>query len=118
MILQYTAPVYDVGVKKPKSCDGKDSLLAGPQLPNGFHPFVRHRAGHSIQQGYMRPVAEGEPLLDGAFCLEQRGESNVYDVRDEFVMPKTEAKGPAKVNSAKFRKGWDSIFGKLETPEA
>ncbi len=112
--------MYDESVKdpKPKSCEGEDALVAGPQLPNGFRPFIRHRADHSIQKGLMRPIQDGEPIHDGAFYLERRGDSEVYDVRDEFVMPKS-GKGPAKVSTPAFRQGWDRIFGtKLETPEA
>ncbi len=109
-------------MKKPKSCEGEDSLFAGPELPNGYQPFIRHRADHSIQKGIMRPVVDGEPIHDGTLYLERRGESNVYDVRDEFIVPKAEtqaaSKGPAKVNSEKFRAGWDRIFGNVETAEA
>ena len=90
--------------------DSTDELMAGPPLPGGARPYVRHRADHSIQTGIMRPVAEGESLGEGTFTLDHI-EGDRYAVQEVF--PEQEgAKGPAKVNSKAFRDNWDTIFGK------
>lgn len=101
-----------------KKCSEGDSLVAGPERPDGYRPFVRHRADCEVISGIMRPVREGEPLNGNVFCVKQRGDTNIYDVEDVQIPSPTEGKGPAKVNSAAFRKGWDSIFGRAEVPEA
>jgi hypothetical protein len=101
-----------------KDCHEGDSLIAGPQLPGGFHPFVRHRADHRVQAGIMRPVKDGEPLPEGAIFLERRGDSDLYDVKEVFPSSEEKTGGPAKVNSPAFRDGWSRVFGDVETPEA
>lgn len=97
---------------KKDDCTSKDELMAGPPLPGGARPYVRHRADHSIQTGIMRPVAEGESLGEGAFTLEHI-EGDRYAVEEVFPEQASDgSKGPAKVNSKAFRDNWDTIFGK------
>lgn len=91
--------------KKP--CPDSDVLQAGPELPGGARPFIRHTKDHEIQAGMMTPVREGEPLNGRkVFYLEGREQDGDFDVTE--ITPGT---GPAKVNSEKFKTGWDRIFG-------
>ncbi len=112
----------DDNAKKPEPtpCQSPDELVAGPALPDGARPFVRHTADHKIQAGIMRPVVEGEPLYNGAFALEHK-EGDLYRVH-EVTPHKADAatddgghKGPARVNSRAYQSGWDAIFGKKAT---
>lgn len=68
--------------------------------------------------GVMRPIREGEAIHGNCFYLKRRGDSDVYDVEDVPVPDSAESAGPAKVSTPAFRKGWDRIFGDVETPEA
>jgi len=90
-----------------------DELMAGPELPGGARPYIRHTPDHQFQAGVMRPVREGEALYDGAFHLEHK-DGPIYRVTDLYS--KSEAtlghKGPANVTSPAFRENYDNIFGK------
>lgn len=63
----------------------------------------------------MLPLEEGKSLPDDAMLLEQRKGSPVYDVIGSVEEMK---KGPSKVNSPAFKRGWDNIFGKTTVGEA
>jgi hypothetical protein len=97
-----------------------DELMAGPVLPGGYRPFVRHKADHEIVAGLMRPVKEGEMLHEGAFHLEHK-EGDRYKVTDVFDGTKPASlstKGPAKVATPAYRANYDAIFGKPTVGQA
>jgi hypothetical protein len=90
-----------------------DELMAGPELPGGARPYIRHTADHKITSGIMRPVKEGEMLYDGAFQLEHK-EGPIFKVSDVFDSKASAPvnKGPAKVATPAYRSNYDNIFGK------
>ena len=102
-----------------------DELVAGPEIGNGSRLFVRHTADHKVMAGVMSPVREGQPLMPGAFNLEPIEGTDRFKVEDlpSMPVPRMEAaaaapKGPAKVNSAAYKSGWDNVFGKQVVGEA
>ena len=101
-----------------KRCSDGDELIAGPELPNGARPFIRHTASHDIESGIMRPVADGEPMYEGAFHLEPK-DNGRYRVTDVFgKSEESRAKGPVRVSTPAYRENWDSIFGKRPVGQA
>ena len=99
--------------KNPPTCPSGDELRAGPDLGDGSRPFVRHTADHKLVAGIMTPAQEGQPMASGAFHLEHI-DGDRYKV-EELPMghvPGAAVKGPAKVNSERYKTNWDSIFGK------
>jgi len=100
------------------SCPGVDELTAGPLLPGGVRPFLRHTADHQIQAGILTPIGEGEPIYEGAVALEHKG-GDRYNVTE--LRPKTDDqghKGPARVNSKKYLTNYDAIFGNKTVGQA
>jgi hypothetical protein len=108
--------------KQDIECDGKDTLVAGPPLSNGYRPFIRHKADHSVIEGIMRPVREGENLTHGVMAIQSRNDGTpICDVEEVSIpgLPASDAccecseghDGPARVTTDKYRNGWDRIFG-------
>lgn len=90
---------------------GNDFLVEGPEIANGVRIGIRHREDHSISIINYSTVEEGKPLREGAEVMEvSRDGSNVARVLSSFKIEK----GPIKVNSNKYREGWDAIFAKKE----
>jgi len=103
---------------KKGDCTAHDELIAGPVLPGGVRPFIRHTKDHQICSGIMRPVREGEPLYEGAVHLEHK-QGDTYKVTDIFEPPaEATSKGPAKVNSRAYRANYDAIFGNRTVGQA
>jgi len=108
--------------KKP-DCPGanRDVLHLGPELPGGFHPYVRHRPGCTVESGIIkaRPDQgndEAMPNCDGIIRLSSTGTPNTFDVESlyEKAAPPTDVasrSGPAMVSTDAYRDGWDRIFG-------
>lgn len=91
-----------------KKKEPEDVISLGPELPGGEVPFIRTR------------LTEGGPLVEGGLAhLVGKNEACEEDVlklrhlRDNHfeVEEVISGKGPAKVNSAAYRKNWDTIFG-------
>ena len=56
--------------------------------------------------GMLHPLRDGMPIPPGGELVQlDRCEDGSYDARS------VDASGPAMVNSPKFKRGWDSIFG-------
>lgn len=113
--------------KDSKPPPGKDLIRFGPKVGENQHLFVRHRPDHSLETGVAQPM--GEEARDEARnydgLLRVSGEGPVYDVAEvlwerERAEAESEAKGsgPAMVNSAAYRDGWDNIFGNKTVGEA
>jgi hypothetical protein len=99
--------------EKKGDCSTGDELQAGPELPGGFRPFVRHTSDHTIQTGVMKKIEEGEPIYDNAMYLKPL-DGNRFEVVSELRKDAeaTTKSGPAKVNTKAYRDNWDGIFGK------
>jgi hypothetical protein len=95
--------------------DGKDFLTLGPELSNGLRPFVRHTADHEMMVGVSRIVEDGKPIPEGGTLLNLTAldDQGTYSVETMY-----ESKGPAKVNSPRYKQGWDAIFGKTTVGSA
>lgn len=90
-------------------------LIPGPELPNGDRLCVEHKEGHELRAGVMHMAKEGEPMPDDAVVIKPMEGTPFYEVGESVADLKAGAagaKGPAKVNSAAFRDGYDRIFGK------
>lgn len=93
------------------STKGKKVIL-GPEIAPGVRHCIRpHDDGVEIGTLYNDGVApreiEEHPLSEQVVLTHHDGdEPHVYEMR---------SCGPAKVNSAKFRDGWDRIFGGKQT---
>jgi len=70
--------------KKDGVCEGKDMLVPGPDLGNGVRTFTRHLPDHTVVGGVMKPLKEGEPILDGGvFMVKPRGDGTpICDVEN------------------------------------
>jgi len=95
--------------KKP--CGGEFVIPSLPG-PDGSLSLLHHHADHSVTVDHVRSVEEGENISgEEVFRLVAREDGpgfrkeTLYDGR----------KGPAKVNSAGFRNGWDAVFGKKDS---
>lgn len=105
------------------TCSTADELIAGPVLPGGVRPFVRHTADHNIMVGTMRQVPEGTSINpgEGAFALSDKGGGR-YEVTPLVEPEKASAaeghKGPARVNTKAYQNGWDALFGKKPVAQA
>lgn len=64
----------------------------------------------------MRPMREGEPLLDGGvFAVRPRNDGTTLCDVEDIPIPSGGHKGPARVSTTAFREGWDRIFGGPKT---
>lgn len=97
-------------------------LLQGPTADGAGAQVIRLREGR-IETGEVRPLQEGSAITGEVVGLRPRPEMpRVCDVTvharaGEFTRTEpaetTKAlphKGPARVNSAAFRSGWDALF--------
>src|SRR5512137_2075986 len=109
---------------KKDDCNGKDMLVPGPDLGNGMRTFSRHMPDHTVVEGVMRPLKEGEPIMSGGvFALKPRRDGTpICDVEPIDIPGQPEEapcsccqeggqKGPARVATRAYRSGWDRIFG-------
>lgn len=100
--------------KTPPS--GKDFVALGPDLGDGTRPFFRHRSDHTIETGYSRAVEDGKPINTsehGSLVRLTPVGGPIYEVETLYENRPQEgdAKGPAKVSSDAYRRGWETIFG-------
>jgi len=107
---------------KNDDCGGKDMLVPGPEIGNGFRTFSRHLPDHTIVEGVMRPLKHGEPIMSGeVLSVKPRKDGTpVCDVESIDIPGQSVCanccheeshKGPAKVTTRAYRSGWDRIFG-------
>lgn len=90
-------------------CEAGEYVIPGPEMPNGDRLVLHHHADHSFTSGVMRQTPDGRPLRDDAVLVEPREGTPYYNVVGTVAELK---KGPSKVNSPAFKRGWDNIFGK------
>jgi len=94
---------------------GEDFIVLGPELPNGAQAVLRHREDHTVEMAELHPIADGQPLPEGAEMVHLLGEGPTYKVESLYKNDDAERKGPSKVTTAKYRSGWDETFGKKDT---
>lgn len=94
------------------SCDGGEYVVAGPQLPDGGYAAIHHRPDHSVTAGAVYKMESRTPMSDDTVLVQSVDGSNRMEVIGTVGDLK---KGPAKVTSDAYRKGWDGIFGKKPT---
>jgi hypothetical protein len=93
----------------------EDVVLLLGRTDEGHLRGVRRR-GDEVALAELRPMKEGQPLNEGdVVSLRQRAESPIlWDVEVHYSPPAVAQthKGPARVTSARYREGWDAIFGR------
>ena len=91
--------------------DGERTGYVGPLCRHGKAPALIRESDGKTRRCSVRPVREGEPLPTGSTTLFSKRADGSYAVDD------IEVDGPAMVNSAAFRDGWDNIFGAAPAQE-
>lgn len=98
-----------------KACAGDEFIIPGPHLPDGSRMCLRHAPDHGVRQGIMRPLESGRSLSEDAVLLEPREGTPFYNIVGSVADMK---KGPSKVVTNAYRKGWDAVFSKKPDPSA
>jgi hypothetical protein len=119
------APVAVAVAKDAVTTSSSDVVLIGPPTADGGGVHVLRARNERIEAGELRGVQEGKPLTGEIVTLKPRdGNARICDVTDSYVSPAQVTapalghKGPARVATAAYRDGWDSIFGAKSTPPA
>ena len=104
-----------------KGCPNRDVMHLGPDIGNGYHPYVRHKSDHGMETGFITARKPGNdeaaPPCDGIVRLSHTGPGPTFDVESlyERPAPPTDVagshSGPAMVTTEAYRDGWDRIFG-------
>jgi hypothetical protein len=90
-----------------EKAEKRDRVWVGPTLSDGNRPFIREtETGPSA--GIMGEVSSDVPTPHSLVELEHVA-GCCFEVTSEV---KFTGKGPAKVTSRAYSKGWDNIFGK------
>lgn len=75
------------------------------------HMHVERREGGKVKLGIVKNHEEGKPIPAGVEYIDgvrqHEDDPSLYDVTSSVRVP-----GPARVNSPKYREGYDRIFGK------
>lgn len=108
-----SVPAPVASAPEAASTPTEDVLL--PHAPTedgaGFH--VLRKRGDAIEAGVVRAMREGQPLHGELVKLAPRAGTPLFDV--EVLHDARAGSGalgrPARVSSAKFREGWDRIWG-------
>lgn len=103
------------GESDDRACAGDEFVIPGPSLPDGSRLCLRHDHNHGVRQGVMRPLESGRPLSEDALLLEPREGTPFYNIVGSVADMK---KGPSKVVTNAYRKGWDAVFAKKPDPSA
>lgn len=113
-------PPGDGGRDSQPGSGASDVAVLGAPTETGV-PILRMRQGQ-VEVGELRAAPEGKPILGESVRLHARADhAGLYDVetiaRGPLArQPRADApmlparKGPAKVATAAYRSGWDSIF--------
>ena len=124
----------------PKPAGAEGHVAAAPEAPATPSPdvvFVRgpsadgkglevvRLCNDTVSAGELREAKDGQPLAGDLVRLSKRSEhERLYDVevlakKDELTAATSDAtlptrKGPSKVASDAYRRGWDEVFGKRD----
>lgn len=91
----------------------RDVVAIGPPTDDGKGVRVLRVKGETLETGELRPLEDGKPVRSEIVTLAPRpGEPNLYDVKESIRPTAAPArKGPPRVSGARYREGWDRIFG-------
>ncbi|MEM7606736.1 MAG: hypothetical protein AAF411_15375 [Myxococcota bacterium] len=96
--------------KAKKAEKVEDVLVVHSRTEDGAGVNVLRRKGEELSVGELRPLEEGKPIAGEVVSLKAREEApGVYDVKSELKAPKRP--GPSRVATARYRRGWDSLWG-------
>ena len=97
---------------KKKPAPKTDVALVYSQSEDGKSYGIVRRRDDEIQLGTLRHLEEGKPIHGELVRLRQRADAPaLFDVETEDGATSDRAvTGPAKVSTAAYRKGWDSIW--------
>ena len=101
-----------------------DVLLVHGFSDGGGTAHVLRKRGETVESGLLRPVRSGQPLTGDLLSLRRRPEFPLlFDVMKEVRSPLRAAEktcrgaGPSRTTSARYRKGWESVWGTLPEPD-
>lgn len=110
----------DEGPPKPKADRAaapeatRDVVFVRGPSDDGHGVEVLRLKGDQLSAGELRVVKEGQPIHGDVLKLSQREEhERLFDVEVLAEQPSGASaarKGPAKVTSEAYRRGWDSVF--------
>lgn len=99
----------------PARTPAEDVILPHARTEDGAGLHVLRKRGEVIEAGVVRAMREGQPIHGELVKLAQREGTPLFDVEvlhDARRDAATAGLGrPARVSNAKFREGWDRIFG-------
>lgn len=91
----------------------KDVMRVGPPCIHGFRAYERRLPDGSIERGSVGPIPEGGLAGSGASAVaEVRNIEGSPGEVEVLSMTELTARGPRRVNSDAYRRGWDTAFGK------
>jgi hypothetical protein len=94
----------------------EDILLPHARTEDGAGFHVLRKRGETLEAGVVRAMREGQPLHGELVKLAPREGTPLFDVevlhdaRSATTRPQSLGR-PPRVSSAKFRSGWDRIWG-------
>lgn len=93
-------------MKKEDDGPALGEVRLGPECPNGHRTCVRRRDDGELEGGFVTRVAGkvGSTPPGDYPIVGTRGDGGFYIGRARS--------GPARVNSAAYQSGWDSIYGR------
>ncbi len=98
--------------KKPPKGRSSDIVWVYGKSDDGRGYDVLRKRGAEVSAGTVRPLDEAKPIHGDVIRLKPRDDSPaLFDV--EVQLEASAPKGrPAKVATAEYRKGWESIWAK------
>ncbi len=96
--------------EKPK----RDRALVLGELPDKKSLAILRQRGEDapVEAGIVRSLREGEPITGELVSLKPTAEgSPLCDVEVHLDRSQITHKGPARVATQAYRKGWDDVFG-------
>ena len=92
----------------------RDRALVLGELPDTKALAILRQRGEGapVEAGIVRSLREGEPITGEVVSLKPTAEgSPLCDVEVHLDRSQMTHKGPARVASQAYRKGWDEVFG-------
>jgi hypothetical protein len=101
---------------EPKPPRDEDVVLVLGGSEDGKSVGVLRKRRERIEVGAMRNLEEGRPITGEVVKLTPRPGSPLLDVEvlhdDNEAQPSRPGQGPARVASARYRAGWQAIWGR------
>jgi len=96
--------------KKPSDEVREDVALVYSRSEDGTAYGVVRKRDDEIQLGTLRHLEEGKPIHGELVRLRPRPDSPLFDIETDPSGSEEPRNGPAKVATAAYRQGWDSIW--------